>query len=70
MCLKCGMVLTMADDETAIPEDAPPPTPAVVVTWDRGGVQVAAINGLDTLSAPTLLKLGLNQINKQLGIDG
>lgn len=57
------------DTEQDTPPEEAPGTPAVVVFWNNGSVQVAAINGLDTLSAPTLLRIGLKQINKQLDIE-
>lgn len=57
------------DTEQDTPQGELPGNPAVVVFWANGTAQVAAINGLDTLSAPTLLRLGLKQINKALDIE-
>jgi hypothetical protein len=44
--------------------------PAVVVYRDaEGQPQVALMNGIDPLVAPSLLSLGLKAIKEQLGID-
>jgi hypothetical protein len=43
--------------------------PAVVVYRDaEGNAQVALMNGIDPLTAPTLLQLGYKAINEQLGL--
>jgi hypothetical protein len=43
--------------------------PAVVVYRDADGkTQVALMNGIDPLTAPTLLQLGVKAISEQLGL--